>query len=93
MIAEVETTKGTAAITSDRWHLVHSRWVGKGGTRPFVRSIYSEHEDHASCRNAAKELRKKLASESAGVPPEERDEVFVRRPNFKSLKRAKARGA
>ena len=91
MITEVQTAKGSAAITSDRWHLVHSRWLGTGGRRPFVRSIYSEHDDQAACRDAAKELRRKLASESAGVPPTERDEVLVRRPHFKSLKRAKAR--
>ena len=91
MITEVQTAKGTAAITSDHWHVVHARWVAGESKRPFMRSIYSEHDDRAACRGAAKALRQKLMSEATRVPADERDEVFVRKPNFKSLKRAKAR--
>ncbi|MFY9345590.1 MAG: hypothetical protein WAT39_24075 [Planctomycetota bacterium] len=91
MITEVETSKGVPAITSDRWHVVHSRLLDRGGVRPYVRSIHSEHDDRQSCRQAAKDLRQKLAGEAGSVPEAERDEVFVRRPRFKSLKRAKAR--
>ena len=91
MITDVKTSKGVAAITSDRWHVVHSRLIEGGGKRPYSRIVHSEHEDAPACRKAAKELRIKLASESVGVPAEECDEVFVCRPNFKSLKYAKVR--
>jgi hypothetical protein len=93
MITEVQTSKGTPAITSDQWHTVHSRWLDGAGKRAFVRSVHSEHEDSSACRKAAKELRQKLAREGAEVPEAERDEVFVRKPGYKTLKRAKARRA
>ena len=91
MITEVQTSKGTPAITSDQWHTVHSRWLGGAAKKPFVRSVHSEHEDSVACRKAAKELRQKLAREAAGMPEAERDEVFVRKPGYKTLKRAKGR--
>jgi hypothetical protein len=91
MITDVETTKGVAAITSDQWHVVHSRLVFAGSKRPFLRSIHSEYPDRASCGKAAKVLLQRLTAESAEVPAPERDEVFVRKPNFKSLKLAKTR--
>jgi hypothetical protein len=91
MILDVKTSKGVAAITSDHWHIVHSRLIEGGGKRPFSRIVHSEHADARACRKAARELRLKLATEAAGVPLEEQDEVFVRRPNFKSLKHARAR--
>jgi hypothetical protein len=91
MITEVQTSKGTPAITSDKWYLVHSRWVTASGKGSFVRSVDSEHEDSGACRKAARKLRQKLANEGAELPEAERDEVFVRRPNYKTLKRAKAR--
>jgi hypothetical protein len=53
--------------------------------------VHSEHADALECRKAAKELRLKIARNDEGVPEAERDEVFVRRPNYKSLKLAKAR--
>jgi hypothetical protein len=90
VIQEVVTTKGANAITSDHWHVVHSRFTS-GDKRPFVRAVHSEHADGAECRAAAKELRGKLATESRGVPEAEQDEVFVRRPNFKSLKSSRSR--
>ena len=91
MITEVQTSKGTAAITSDQWHVVHSRLVHAGAKRPFVRTVHSEHGERVECQKAAKALRVKLAQEAAGVPEAERDEVFIRRPNFKTLKMAKCR--
>jgi len=91
MITDVKTSKGVAAITSDHWHIVHSRHIEGAGKRPYSRIVHSEHEDAPACRKAAKELRVKLATEAVGVPTEEQDEVFVCRPNFKSLKHAKVR--
>ena len=93
MITDVQTSKGTSAITSDQWHVVHSRLVDGGAKRRFVRSIHSEHADRLSCRKAAFALQARLDAESAGVPEEERDQVFVCRPRFKSLKRARTRRA
>ena len=93
MITEVATSKGIAAVTSDQWHVVHSRLMFAGSKRPYSRGIHSEHTDRVSCGKAAKALRVRLAAESADVPVSERDEVFVCKPNFKSLKLAKSRRA
>lgn len=90
MIAEAKTSKGSAALTSDLWHVVHSRFMYRGSRRPFLRSIHSEWRDRASCRAAAKALRLQLRQDNGEVPASERDEVFVRRPNFKTLRTAKA---
>ena len=91
MIQEVVTKKGAPAITSDQWHVVHSRLVDLRAKRPYVRGIHSEHADRISCRKAARILRAKLLADSAAAPDVERDEVFVRKPRFKTLKQAKAR--
>ena len=90
MIAEVLNSKGSAALTSDQWHVVHSRFMFPGARRPFLRCVHSEWGDRASCSSAAKALRVHLNEGSQDVPESERDEVFVRRPNFKTLKLAKA---
>jgi hypothetical protein len=93
MIQEVVTKKGAAAITSDQWYVVHSRLVDRLGDLPYVRGIHSEHADKVSCRKAAAALRARLQAENASVPVDERDEVFVRKPRFKTLKAARARRA
>lgn len=93
MIQEVVTSKGANAITSDHWHVVHSHFTSGRTKRPFVRAVHSEHADSSECQAAAKDLRKKLATESEGLPEAEQDEVFVRRPNFKSLKSVRTRKA
>ena len=88
VISETTTTKGSPAITSDRWHVVHSRFRSRGrGGKPFERVITSEHDDRLSCRKAARMLRDNLEIDPK-VPQAQRDEVFVRKPNFKSLKTA-----
>lgn len=89
MIRDVVTDRGAAALTSDQWHVVHSRFVGPDTERPFTRSIHSEHADRTACREVARTLRAQLAKSDAALPAEQRDEVFVRKPNFRSLKRAK----
>lgn len=91
MITEVTTTKGTPAITSDQWYVVHSRLIDAQSKRPFSRGIHSEHADRLACHRAARLLRIKLAGEGVGVPDAERDEVFVCKPGFKTLKLAKTR--
>jgi hypothetical protein len=91
MIKEVVTSKGTPAITSDQWHVVHSRYADGRQERPFARAVHSEHASRSECVQAARALRRKLSAGSQSVPAAERDEVFVRRPNFKSLKLARVR--
>jgi hypothetical protein len=91
MIKDTVTKKGSAAITSDHWHVVHSKFRRKGkGAKPFARTIISEHEDRVACRKAARALLASLDRDPA-TPVAEHDEVFVRRPNFKSLKSARHR--
>jgi hypothetical protein len=91
VIQAVQTKKGTKAITSDRWHVVHSRFRGTGGKTLFVRTVHSEHEDRGGCLEAARELCDKLSGGKDAVPDAERDEVFVCRPNYKSLERSRHR--
>jgi hypothetical protein len=93
MISTVETRKGTEAVTSDRWHVVHARHDGSQAKLPFVRSISSEHEDRAACVKAARKLVADVRSETPDVPLSERDQVFVRRPGFKTIKNATRRPA
>lgn len=89
MIKEVVTSQGTPAITSDLWHVVHAHFVGGRQARPFIRSVVSEHTDRADCTRAAKALRASLERAAKTISPRQRDEVFVCRPNFKSLKTAR----
>ena len=93
MITEVQLESGATAITSDRWHLVHARYVFAGAKRPYLRSVHSEHNDRPACRVAARMLRQQLVTQEAGVAFDQRDEVFVRKPNFKSLKVSRSRCA
>jgi hypothetical protein len=93
MITEVTTSKGTDAITSDHWHVVHSRLTNANSKRPFSRLITSEHDDRTACCEAAQALRVKLREETPRVPLAERDQVFACRPGFKSLKLARSRRA
>ena len=91
MIKQVRTSKGAEAITSDQWHVVLSHFAGPQHERPFHRSIHSEHPDRARCLEAARSLRTELTAEAGTVAAGERDEVFVRRPGYKSLRTAKNR--
>jgi hypothetical protein len=90
MITAVKTRKGTDAITSDQWHVVHARFLG-GDERGFARSISSEHVDRGACVKAARALIARIRAEAGDVPADQRDQVFVRRPGFKSLKAANHR--
>lgn len=86
MITAVKTRKGSDAITSDQWHVVHARFLGADGRCRFGRSVTSEHVDRGACVKAARALLARIRAEAGEVPPDQRDEVFVRRPGFKSLK-------
>jgi hypothetical protein len=92
MIVETVTKQNRQAIASDRWHVVHGRYAGvpQGGSR-FVRAIVSEHDSRAESVVAAKVLAARLTLESVNSAADRRDIVFVRRPNFKSLRFARTR--
>ncbi len=89
MIRETLNRKNRVAITSDRWHVVRAHWSGDAVKPRFVRSVVSEHEDRAAAVKVARQLMVALVEETADNPPETRDQVFVRRPDYKSLKTAK----
>lgn len=87
MIQEVVNHKNTPAVTSDRWHVVHAKWTGLApGASRFVRSIVSEHDSRDSAATAARGFIAMLKPTMADRPTEGRDQVFLRRPDFKSLK-------
>ena len=97
MIRELLNTKNAPALTSDHWHVVYARLSGEESgksSKPaksprFVRSIVSEHDDRASAVNAAREIVSTFVVEMAGRERSTRDQVFVRKPKFKSLKLAR----
>ncbi len=92
MIQELPNKKGTPAITSDRWHVVHARWSGNPAGHPrFERSIVSEHEDRVGAASASQAITSAFTTEMSLREPGRRDQVFVRRPNYKSLKLARRR--
>ena len=87
MIQDTLSSKQRPAITSNRWHVVHARWSGERSTQPkFERSIVSEHDDQESAVHGARELVARLAAEMSARPLAERDQLFVRKPGFRSLK-------
>ena len=89
MIHETQSKKHNPAITSDSWHVVHARWAGnRSADARFERSIVSEHADRAAATLAARDLVAALATEMYGRPHAHRDQIFVRQPEYKSLKTA-----
>lgn len=91
MITDVKTRKGTDAITSDHWHVVHAQCTGAGERRLYHRRIESEHDDRTACVAAARALCRQLRADGGATAGSRRDEVFVRRPGYKSLKVARSR--
>jgi hypothetical protein len=82
--------KNLSAVTSDQWHVVRARLSEEPSAKPrFVRSVVSEHIDRVSAVTAAKQIVLTFKVEMAGRPAAACDQVFVRRPEFKSLKLAK----
>jgi hypothetical protein len=93
LIRETLNTKSAPALTSDHWHVVYARWSGEAAAIPrFERSIVSEHEDKAAAMEAARRLVSAYHAEMVDRPRHERDQVFVRRPGYLSLKNAKRTG-
>jgi len=89
MIQETSTRRSRPALTSDRWHVVHARWLGEKQGRPsYVRTIVGEYEDRASAARGARELVSSLAPQMSARPLAQRDQLFVRKPGFRSLKAA-----
>jgi len=89
MIQETRSRKSNPAITSDAWHVVHARWCGNRSAQPrFERAIVSEHRERAGAVTAAQKLVTALATEMYGRPHEHRDQIFVRQPEYKTLKTA-----
>jgi hypothetical protein len=89
MIQETLSRTRQPALTSDRWHVVHACWSGaqEGRTR-FERAIVSEHDDRLAACASARELVTRLSAEMEARAPAERDQLFVRKPGFRSLKTA-----
>lgn len=88
MIRELLNAEHKAALTSDRWHVVHAKWSGTQGEPAFVRSIVSEHEDSAAALEAARALKSALLRDMGSRSKETRDQVMVRRPASESLRDA-----
>jgi hypothetical protein len=92
MIKQGFTKKHNRALTSDQWHVVHAAWCGECVPDPsFVRNIVSEHDDRAAAISAATTLAASVNATVRQRPKEQRDQIFVRPPSFKSLKLATRR--
>jgi len=90
MIRDTLSPKNSPALTCDHWHLVHARWNGVAVNEPrFERAIVSEHESREQAIAAARSLLTTLVPGMVERQPEQRDQVFVRRPGFTTLKRAR----
>jgi hypothetical protein len=90
LITSVLNEKQRPAITSDQWHVVLARWSGERTGEPrFERTIVSEHADMASAMAAARVINGQLKLDMASRIRERRDQLFVRPPEFKSLKNCK----
>ena len=88
VIMNAQTKQQKPAITSDRWHVVHSQWSAKraAGQPPFARRIASEHSDKAAAVVAAKQLAAELKPTMTSRATKDRDQVLVRPPRYRSLK-------
>ena len=87
VITNALTKNQKPAITSEKWHVVHSQWSAKrAGYPPFARRITSEHATEAAAVVAAKKLAAKLRPAMNDLPIENQDQVLVRPPRFRTLK-------
>ena len=89
MITETLNEKQHLVLVSDRWHVVHARWE-RNLTKAacFTRTVFSEHDDRATAVKSARALMDKIVAELAERPLALRDQIFVRKPGYQSLKRA-----
>lgn len=89
MIKETLNEASRPVVSSDRWHIVHARWDRNLTEEPrFSRTVVSEHDDQETAKQSARSFIGKLVSELAERPLHLRDQVFVRRPGYLSLKQA-----
>lgn len=89
MIRDTTLDSRAPGLTSDAWHVVHARWNGVAkGAPSFDRSIVSEHADLDTAREAARALWRTLEDSMARRPQARRDQLFVRKPEFKTRKQA-----
>jgi hypothetical protein len=89
MIQDTVTSRKVPAITSDQWHVVHARWTCNSRDEPrFERIIVSEHRDSKEAVESARSLLSSL-QDQVTRPRGERDQVFVRKPGYRSLKDAR----
>jgi hypothetical protein len=90
VIRDLQNGKNLPSITSDHWHVVRATLADATTPKPrFVRSIVSEHEDRGAAVAAARKIVRSVTESMGDRPRDVRDQVFVRRPDFKSLKTAK----
>ena len=90
MIQETSKRKNEPAITSNQWHVVHAKWSGDPNGKPlFLRSIVSEHDDQAAALGAREALAASLVEGMTERSDATKDQVFVRKPTYKSLKTAR----
>ncbi len=89
MIRESRNESNRVVLSSDRWHVVHARWERNlTETARFARTIVSEHDDRDTARLSARSLMNQLVAGLAELPLPLRDQIFLRRPGYLSLKRA-----
>ena len=84
-------TRKLPASTSDRWHVVHAKWIGGTTKLPFAQTIVSEHDTREAAESEASTRLDSLADRMEGRPPAQRDHFTVRPPRFRSLKSRKNR--
>jgi len=89
MIKQSMNEASRAVVTSDQWHVVHARWE-RNLTKAarFTRTIVSEHSTRPNAVESARSLMHGLVAELAERPLPLRDQVFVRKPGYRSFKRA-----
>jgi len=90
LIQEIVNRKNLPAVTSDHWHVIVAKFTGNTDGKPrFERSIVSEHEDRAAAAHAAREIKRTIVPTMTERPPEGRDQILIRKPDYKSLKVAR----
>lgn len=89
MIKESLNEAKRPVVSSDRWHIVHARWNRNlTEAAQFSRTVISEHDDQETAKKHARSFIDKLVGELAERPLHLRDQVFVRKPGYRSFKQA-----
>jgi hypothetical protein len=89
VIQDTLSCKSNPAITSDQWHVIRATWSGDSASSPtFQRAIVSEHASRDSAVDAARALVDDFGKDMDTRSRNTRDQVFVRPPDYKTLKLA-----